>query len=305
MSLSLSALYGLNLLVSLAAAVLFYFIVPKQWNPKPWPFLCAVFAFCFFIPILSVMSLLFVSLFLFFRGQPVAKSTILFVNKPSHFTHTPRGTQFGVGGVTQCLSTGSLSVHKRTEALLALSSLPNAENNALVRQSLSDNTDQIRLLAFSLLDQQEKQISAKITRLREQHLNSVPGPARIELDIGLAQAYWELIYKDLVQGDLKNAVLSLALQYAKNAWNAADPDPQLAILLSKLYLMDHDTLNAEKVLTIARERGVKATHVLPYLADISYQKRDFSKLSDYLKENPNLMDVPKLNQVMQFWRGEV
>ena len=193
------------------------------------------------------------------------------------------------------------SVENPTEALIAISGRVTPFTNILMRELLPDEQDEIRLLAFSLLSEQENHLGEEISNSLKliSATSNKTLQARLQKNIGLL--YWEIIYRQLLPGDLQNFILQEALQYTQQALQVLPQDAALQILLGKIYYRLGDVKASTAAFNHALELDASAAHVIPYLAEINYGKSDYMKLKRLFKDTPSLTELPIIGKVAQFW----
>ncbi|HET6150567.1 MAG TPA: hypothetical protein VFH68_23715 [Polyangia bacterium] len=161
----------------------------------------------------------------------------------------------------------------RVRAVLATRRLDGARAAPLLRAALRDQHEDVRLLAYALLEDRERQGDATIRAL----LAALPLAApqrRATLHEQLAHAYWELCYQQLVAGELEAFALARALEHLDAA--AGDlPERSGArwLLRGRILLRQGAGAGARAALEESRRCGMPARTVDPYLAETRYLQR--------------------------------
>jgi hypothetical protein len=109
---------------------------------------------------------------------------------------------------------------ERVRAVLATRRLEGARATPLLRASLRDPHEDVRLLAYALLEDRERQGDAAIRALLAALAAAAPD-RRATVHEQLADAYWELCYQGLVAGEMEAFVLSRALEHLDAATGEA------------------------------------------------------------------------------------
>ncbi len=99
-------------------------------------------------------------------------------------------TAFGEGGASARLGARHLSTELRLKSLLAVEAAQTRTSNAILRESLADQNDEIRLLAFGLLARQEKIINDAMHHAREKLKKSENAVEKALCAKELALLYW-------------------------------------------------------------------------------------------------------------------
>ncbi len=154
--------------------------------------------------------------------------------------------------------------------------MPARTASPVLRELLADSTDDIRLLAYGMLDGAEKQLTQQI--LAElPRLEAADTPqARGEINKRLADLYWELIYQNLVQGDVYRYTASQVERYASAALETDDTNAALWYMRGRLALTRNAPAEARAWLTRAESLGFARERVLPLLAEAAYLERDYA-----------------------------
>ena len=268
-----------------------------------WGFYCFLLLMSLFVPIWGMCLDLFVVITLFrFRKQYFKHAEIL-DNRINVQLLQPVKSKYGAGGVIRSLLDITGSTKKRTQALLVLGESRFADINKIMYQLLSDDTDEIRLLAFNILEQQERFITDDINRLlslllKKKNNNSVELCAKLEKNLALL--YWELAYRYLIFRELEQSILVSAKDYAESALKVLDTDATLWVLLGKIYTRLNETEKAQEAFRKTIDYNVPPSQVFPYLAEIKYNEKDYSAVKQYLKSSA-LLDVAAVASVKKFW----
>ena len=117
----------------------------------------------------------------------------------------------------------------------------------------------------------------------------------------LSALYWELVYQNLAQGDMRNYAISESLRYCERVLAQQPQHPQhnlrRGLLLHALGRMDE----AEQAYARAQQLGLPATRVLPYLAELSFEQRDFAKTRQLMQQLDEWSALPRLRPVIDYW----
>ena len=210
-------------------------------------------------------------------------------------------TKFGEGGAISRLRSTKMSATKRIGALLAIDTCENRQRNKVIRDTLFDNEDEVRLLAFGLLEKQEKQITQQIRETKKRLDKEKNEYNRALNQKELAFCYWELVYQGLALDDLRNFAINMATELASDALKVLNDDIGLHLLFTKIYLATQDYSKAKEALEQTQALDAPYSKILPYLAELAYYKRDFNTLRSYLATDPDLLEIPTIGPVYQFW----
>ncbi len=261
-----------------------------------------LFCLCFFIPLFGEMISALIVESLYRRHAHAHQHAELFdetINlteiKPSHST-------YGAGGVTLRLLKQEEVPSERIKALLTLNQTQLSSINQLVSQLLPDTSDEMRLLAFNILDEQESIITKRINQLFSMLETTASNhDAYANIEKNLAMLHWELIYNHLIAPELEESILNKAESYALSAMNILKDDVSTFILLGKIYTHSKQYEKAEKILNQIVFSEVCPAQLLPYLAEIKFKMHDYAAVQHYLNASDTLLDIAPIASVRRFW----
>ncbi|MDR3502838.1 MAG: hypothetical protein P4L79_09670 [Legionella sp.] len=282
------------LILSLAAQMFLksYF---KQVN---WSFSVFIFLLTFFIPLWGILIGFFVVFTLFHFRKQFYKHSENLDNSINIQQLKPINPLYGEGGAIRSLLYSS-NTYERTEALIRLGQF--ADVNKIMYRLLADEADEIRLLAFNILEQQERFISEDIEQLLNLlETEELSEAVRAKFEKNLALHYWELVYRHLIFNELERSIIEKALSYALSALRVLPEDATLWVLLGKIFTRLKSFPEAEAAFNKTTFFNVPPSQVLPYLAEIKYNQRDYLAVKKYL-DSDVLLDVSLIAPVKYFW----
>jgi tetratricopeptide (TPR) repeat protein len=191
----------------------------------------------------------------------------------------------------------------RMAAIMALRSMPSREISPLLRAILTDPVDDIRLLAYGMLDAMEKALMQRILLERAKLDTSLSDEDRCRVTKALAEAYKELVYARVVQGDVYRDAVEQAELYARSALQWCPRHPDLWQLRGRLALEARQLDQADAMFKRAVECGFPRGRLLPYFAEIAYQRRDYEEVRRLLREM-KAIPPPLLAAVAAYWTSQ-
>lgn len=210
-----------------------------------------------------------------------------------HLTPRPR---FRFAGAAAMLSNPRVPVDTRVGALLALSRVPGRIATPLLRSVLACSNEDVRLLAYGLLDTREKRINEAIHEALVQHEG---GGDRLAAAERLAELYWELVYQGLAVGDVRRHALERCLTYAEEVL-AAGPHAEMALLRARaLHALGR---LKEASAAYAALPDLPPSRVLPYLAELAYDQGDHAACRSLLARLGEGVALQRLAAVLRYWR---
>jgi hypothetical protein len=295
-------LFLAHTLFSVLFALLLSRIHAKYFNTRNVKLTALFFSFNFFVPIMGALgSLITLVYFIKFLNKG-SRSEIINVPLPPFQIESilvPAG--MGEGGAWSRLRTIGLPRDQRLKALLAVGGTSGSTASHFMQLATGDTDDEIRLLAFNLYGRQEQAIQKVVTATLEELKTTHDPVSTSHLCRTLAFSYWEMIYNSLAQDKLQIFYMEQALRYALQALETGENTPELAILMIRIYLRKRDYLRAEDAIKEAVLLGADHFKIMPYQAEIAFQRRDFTAIKQMVGHNRMVKYRPSIGPVAQFW----
>jgi Flp pilus assembly protein TadD len=153
---------------------------------------------------------------------------------------------------------------------------------ALLGEALRDRDDEVRLLAYALLDRTEREVYARI-KADTAKLEDAKGPARASLHARLAQHHWELVELGLASGDVAAHLLATAEKHVQDALGDAPGDGNAQVLLGRIELRRGRLAEAEAAFGQALRCGLGEEIIRPYLAEVAFRRRRFDEVRQHVR----------------------
>jgi hypothetical protein len=161
---------------------------------------------------------------------------------------------------------------KRLKAVLGTLKLQDKDAIPLLRLALKDAEDDVRLLAYALLDRKEQALTARI-RARLYQLKTATTVDSYYLHKAIAYEYWELVHLGLAQGEVLTHTLDRARKHTEDALMLSAHDAGLQFLLGRILLRQMNLEEAFCAFSKALKLGLADSKVAPYLAEIYFLQR--------------------------------
>ncbi|UZN51187.1 lipopolysaccharide N-acetylglucosaminyl transferase [Cupriavidus cauae] len=215
---------------------------------------------------------------------------------------------------------------RRLAALAGLEAMPARSTGPLLRALLEDSGEDVRLLAYGMLNAAEQRLTRQILQAQDcLHALADGDPAgRAAAHERLAQLHWELVYQNLAQGDVRGHTLEQADRHAEAALQAlseapgattlyvraadgsgvASPAAGLWQLRGRLALARRDPAAARAALQRAIALGFPRERAWPLLAEAAYLEGDFAATRaamQGLRQAASLPALPQLQPVLRYW----
>lgn len=293
---------GLHFLSSALLAASFTELLPPKYRSPRATASGLIFCFAFFIPLLGALGLLLAVLFAVvlpkisaYRpfGEVAPPEYVLSIREPE--------AQIRISSLRSMLLDQTVPADLRVRTLNALANMPTRVAAPTLHRLLGDPVDELRLIAYGMLDQKEKNINAQIGMERAALESITDGAARLAALRHLAELHWELVYSDLVRGDVRAYTLEQALDYIDKALAIDSDGPGLWFLRGRALHAMGRMEEAREAYSLAVANGLLESRVLPYLAEIAFAQRDFTGLRQYIALVAQTQVTPAMAPIIRFW----
>jgi polysaccharide biosynthesis protein PelE len=298
------------LLTHLFASVLGAGVLPKSMMLNlPDPLVARLKAyFLFFVIIfyMPVLGLIGLCLAVPFKALHSHKR-----EKPNSFMHTskirdfPSESAVDGGPAVNLHSVNDLyrsrSSDRRLQAVYATLKLKDRDAIPLLRTALADPVDDIRLLAYTLLDRKEYRLSKHIDSTK-QELEKKENSGRKQLYRQIGSCYWELAHLGLVQGEAKNHVLGIAYKYIELGLEYSPEDCGLRFQYAQILLRLGKYQMAFEQFKKAEILGIEHLSLLTYYAEIAFHNRRYQEVKQLMTAIELPAAYPLLTTTARFWQ---
>jgi len=280
-------------------AAVFLALLPASLRRPRRPLLLLLFGIGFAVPLLGFAGLAAAVLALRIPRGAAPPAAFRAVQLPVIDPHQRPGTGFRQAGLGSFLANSAAPENTRLRALVALQNVPGRLASPLLRNVLSDPCEDIRLLAYGMLDGSEKRLNDLI---HDERVRLAGGDAATQVDATrrLAELYWELVYQELAQGDLRTHALQQSLAHTL-ATLAHGDDAALHLRLGRLRQMLGEPAGAREAYERALALGMPRTRITPYLAELDYEAHDFAGVRTHMAELDGWESLPRLRPVIRYW----
>jgi hypothetical protein len=272
-------------------------------SPCPSHRLAYLFALNMTMPVAGLASLAL--------GQYLAKrftlprhdDNIATLDEPCFTLHRDReGYSFRGGEVRARLLNKDTPSNQKMGALASIQETPARVTRDILHGLLTDSCDDIRLLAYGILDGKEKEVTHRILQLEDRLARCGRSEAK-DAHHQMTELYWELIYQSLVQGDLLAHAAEQMRTHARLVLEHGD-DASIWFLLTRLELAMNNPDAAQLAFDHACRCCCAPERLLPYLAELRYLQRRHLDVRATLLRLAG-MGVPSLEPAMRYWLGGV
>jgi len=279
-------------------------------TPEARPELAAIVtaSLAFTLPGLGFLGLVWVVLPHMASSRRATADHVLELELPTFYSHesVTLDVQRGFASIEDELAP-ERPIEQRVRSVMALRRMDPKRAVPLLRVALGDRSEDVRLLAYAILERREKQIRARITHalaeLREEVGGDVSQTDNAQLTRlrGLANDHWELVYGEFSEGDGQKLNLDQAARWAEAALRDKF-DGTTALLLARVRLKQSVPEAAWELIVAAERAGVAPGVCAPLLAEAAFLMRKFDAIPRLLaRVADDPMHPARLEPVARFW----
>ncbi|QXL83253.1 hypothetical protein [Comamonas sp. NLF-1-9] len=302
---ALASYLVMHLAASVLLALLLFPFLPRRIAHPRWAAVLLIAACSYTIPVAGFAGVLVAFVVLrVYRAKKVRDDfeTLLLPEFDQH-QRVPR--VFRHTGMRSFLSNSGIPVQSRMGAMSALRYVPERTASPLLRTVLEDSSEDLRLLAYGMLDNLEKRINHSIAQesdaLRAMHLYDAHDPRVLECVRRLSDLYWELVYQELAQGDLRDYAMQQSLKYCDRVLEVETDDGAMHLRRGRLLHGQKDVEGAAREYARAIELGLPAARVLPYQAQLHFELEQHAQVRALLGELGRWAVLARLRPIIDLW----
>ena len=136
-----------------------YLMLPERYKKPRVAVTALMFCFAYMAPVVGAISLVLITRVNLRRAQEVATFSIpISVGLPVYDVQAADQHRGGQGAIRSRLGL-QVPSELRMQSLLTLQAVPSRVSNPILEDLLGDETDDVRLVAFGMLDAEEKKIA--------------------------------------------------------------------------------------------------------------------------------------------------
>lgn len=187
----------------------------------------------------------------------------------------------------------------RQRAVMASRHLPDRQAIPILKATLTDSSDEVRLLAYSMLSTKEGNLESRIESVSARLNPNGKGPDWV--DEALSNLYWEQAYLGLVEGEVHTYVLERALDHINTALELR-PTPGRYYLRGRICLRLGRLPESAQALDAAEAGGMSVDDIAPYRAELAFVQKHYDQVSlELARIGPEARQAPVLNALIQYW----
>lgn len=277
-------------------------VMPTLTASAPCASALLMFALSAFVPVLGFCGVAFGLWVGRYRHAAIAGRGVCNLDLPRLDPHQRGPGGFHQAGVTGFLRNPRVPTPQRLKALVALQHVPGRIASPLLRTLLGDDSEDLRLLAYGMLERKEKTLNDEILGEQRRLDTAQTSADRTLAHRRLAGLYWELIYQELAQGDLRRHAAEAGLGHVCEAL-ALQPDAAgLHLRCGQFLDALGDTDGARDAFEQALAAGIPSHRVLPLLAEQAFRRRDFKAVRAMLAPLAAWHGMMRVGKVVNFWQ---
>ncbi len=200
------------------------------------------------------------------------------------------------------LSDARLDPALRSRALNALSGMAPRVSARLLRQLLGDPVEDLRLVAYGLLDRAEKRLRDQIGKLEQQLADGQVHA--VAANRALAELHFELVQQHLVQGDLRTHALKEATGHLNLAMELSPGDGGLLQLRGRIRMEQGALEDAQGDLRQAQQAGWPDARTAPWLAEVAFLQGQWGEVREALSTLSAKTQTPRMAAAVRYWTGQ-
>ena len=307
--LHLAGYFSLHAVASAVAAWLAWVLLPTNFKNPFLPTCALLWAFAFFIPVLGVTAILVVVQIANRFPSILRMERYVTVRMPEFSGVQREATErsdLRAGDARRILKDAKQPLETRLRVLVALQSIAPKAAVPLLISLLSDPSEDIRLLAYSMVDSWEKDLVQKIQRA-DVELAAARQSGSDALIVNtlrlLAELHWEQADTGLARGDLRRFALEHAQDYCEQVQLLDNRAPGIWALNARILIELGHLAGAVKAIKMARRMRMPMAEAYSLMAQIAYTQHNFQAVRRYANRLPDDALLPSsVLRSAAFWR---
>ena len=309
--LHLASYFSLHAVASAVVTWLAWVLLPDNYK-KPFVPACALlWAFAFFIPVLGIAAILIVVQVAKRFPRILRTERYVTVRMPEFSGVQREATErsdLRAGDARRILKDATHPLETRLRVLVALQSMEPKAAVPLLINLLSDPSEDIRLLAYSMVDSWEKDLVQKIQRANTE-LQAARQSGSNTLIVNalrrLAELHWTQADTGLARGDLRRFALEHAQQYCEQVQQLDARAPGIWALYARILTELGHLDAAVKAVKMARRLRMPVAEAYSLMAQIAYAQGNYPAVRRYANMLPDdgLLPASVLRSAA-FWRDK-
>ncbi|WP_258170535.1 tetratricopeptide repeat protein [Burkholderia cepacia] len=294
--------FGAAVIGGAAQALLYRLLLSQRYRTPRNATLAALWLACTFVPVGGGLVVLAGCVWAACWPAKRADDAYADVPVPEFVSYLVSRVSHGGGARLKArLVNSQVTASDRLAALVVIQSMPTRTTGTLLRDLLADPIEDVRLIAYGTLDRAENEIMQNIFQTQQTLDDARDGETRQAIHRRLAELYFELVYRNLVQGAVYRHTLEQADRHAQAALAIDASDAALWLIRGRLALAIGDAEAATQYMARAFALGFPRDRLVPWLAEAAFLRGDYSRVAELLASLGNAAAVPVLKPVVRYW----
>jgi polysaccharide biosynthesis protein PelE len=301
---SAGSFYSIHIFISSIIGLGAAWLLRERFSDKRYLVMLFFVLFNIALPVIGYLFTVWVVYYLLHVTYTERPNNINYLNMAEFETEFPEIKRiFGEGSIEDLLSNGIAPTSLKMKALVSMSDNITRNNLMMIKNSLSDKDDEIRLYSFAIINRIEQGLNKSIHEKLTQFQSAPENEHKVQLAEALAFLYWDMVYYELSDEDLKRYILNEVRTYAAYVLEHHATHSKINVLLGRVYLMLEEFDESEACFRTAMIQEKNALYMYPYLAEISFNKRYFNTTQTLLEKANSLECYHTLHPVIQQWKS--
>lgn len=276
-------------------------LLPRGFRNPPALSWLLTFSLAFFVPVLGLAGILGGVLAGYFLPSPARHEPFVLVPPPRfNPVPAPAGSGFRQEDLKSLLLSQDASTELRLQGMQAVRGMPTRATGEVLRETLGDQSDDVRLLAYGILDQKEKALTQQIDRALHL-LESATPSRRYRLYRHLAELYWELHFQDLAQGAIRDLALRRAFFFSERTLEENHRDGGMWMLRGRIMMNYEHYSSAEQSFDRALKVGLSPARVYPWLSELALWRADYPRVRRLMASIADDNQFTGLRESVRYW----
>lgn len=189
--------------------------------------------------------------------------------------------------------------NRRQQAIMACRHLPRRDAVPILRSALSDKADEVRLLAYAMLNSIERDLESQLNAVRD--AIAAGGDANGELHEERALLFWEFSYLQLAKGSVEELMLTKSRDAVDTALEH-EASAQRWLLRARISMALKENDAAESALRHAEQLGLSPDDAAPRWAELAFKRGDYADVAPALQRmSARGANNPVMRPLMEYW----
>ena len=305
----LAAYFLFHAVASATITWLAWVLLPLNYKKPVLPACALLWTFAFFIPLLGIAAIVIAVLLAHRFPRILRIERFVTVHMPE-FSGVQREatvrSDLRAADARRILKNIALPIETRLRVLVALQSMAPKAAVPLLIGLLADTSEDIRLLAYSMVDSWEKDLVKKIQQaninLQEARQSGRDTPV-INALRRLAELHWTQADTGLARGDLRRFALEHAQKFCEEVHALDIKAPGIWQLYANILIELGQLEAATQAVKKARRLHMPMAEVFSLMGKIAYLEQNYSAVRRYAKLLPHNALLPaSVLRTAAFWR---